>query len=91
MCMVVGNVSLEDWPRLTSSLGYVGVLLPRWPPVSWMARLLMTSLTFMFDWVPDSVCRTYSGKCSSSAPAMTSSAARSIRPAFQAGAARPSR
>ena len=46
------------------------------PPSSWIARLLMTSLTFMFDWVPDPVCQTRSGKWSSSFPPMTSSAAR---------------
>src|ERR1700749_1405524 len=52
MCMAAGNVSFEDWPRFTWSLGWTGVLLPSSPPVSWMARLLITSLTFMFDWVP---------------------------------------
>ena len=36
--------------------------LPSSPPTSWMARLEMTSLTFMLDWVPDPVCQTYSGK-----------------------------
>jgi hypothetical protein len=32
MCMAVGKVSLEDWPRLTSSLGWTGFLLPSTPP-----------------------------------------------------------
>ena len=67
-----------------------GVLLPSLPPTSWMARLLMTSLTFMFDWVPDPVCHTYSGKFSSSWPAITSSATRSMSCAIQPGS-RPSR
>ena len=58
MCMAVGNVSLEDWPMLTWSLGCTGVLLPSSPPSSWIARLEMTSLTFMFDWVPEPVCHT---------------------------------
>ena len=62
MCMAVGNVSFDDWPMLTSSLGWTGVLLPSTPPASWIARLLITSLTCMFDWVPDPVCQTYSGK-----------------------------
>ena len=26
MCIAVGKVSLEDWPMLTSSLGWIGVL-----------------------------------------------------------------
>ena len=58
MCMAVGNVSFDDWPMLTSSLGWTGTLLAKVPPVSWMARLEMTSLTFMLDWVPDPVCHT---------------------------------
>ena len=74
----------------TSSFGWTGALLPSCPPASWMARLLITSLTFMLDWVPDPVCQTYSGKFSSSLPVITSSATRAIRSAFQAGS-RPSR
>jgi hypothetical protein len=58
MCIVVGKVSLEDCPMLTWSLGWTGILLPSWPPASWIARLLITSLTFMLDWVPDPVCHT---------------------------------
>ena len=46
---------------LTWSLGCTGVCVPSVPPASWMARLAMTSLTFMFDWVPDPVCQTNSG------------------------------
>ena len=40
-----------------------------------MARLEITSLAFMFDWVPEPVCQTTSGKWSSSFPSMTSCAA----------------
>jgi hypothetical protein len=65
-------------------------LAASFPLASWMARLLITSLRFMFDWVPDPVCHTYSGKSSSSAPAITSSLTRSMRLAFQAGS-RPAR
>ena len=75
-CMAVGKVSFEDCPRLTWSLGWTGLLLPRSPPASSMARLAMTSLAFMFVCVPDPVCQMKSGKCSSSIPLATSSAAR---------------
>src|SRR3990172_5204387 len=40
-----------------------------------MARLEITSLAFMLDWVPEPVCQTTSGKCSSSLPSITSWAA----------------
>ncbi|GDY50302.1 hypothetical protein SVIO_009250 [Streptomyces violaceusniger] len=88
--MAVGKVSFEDCPMLTWSLGWMGDLLPNSPPTSWIARLLITSLVFMLDCVPDPVCHTYNGKWSSSLPAMTSSATRRIRSAFQAGS-RPAR
>ena len=52
MCSAVGNVSLLDWLRLTSSFGWIGFLPPRAPVAISLARLAMTSLTFMFDWVP---------------------------------------
>ena len=58
MCIAVGKVSFDDCPMFTSSLGCTGDLLPSSPPSSWMARLPSTSLTFMFDWVPDPVCQT---------------------------------
>ena len=77
--MAVGKVSLEDCERLTSSLGWMGVLLPSTPPASSMARLETTSLTFMFDCVPEPVCQTTSGKWSSSSPAMIWSQAATIR------------
>jgi hypothetical protein len=66
------------------------VLAASCPPVSWIARLLITSLTFMFDWVPEPVCHTYSGKWSSSLPAITSSQTRAMRSAFHRGS-RPAR
>ena len=37
--------------------------------------IVMTSFAFMFDCVPDPVCQTTSGKCSSSLPSITSFAA----------------
>ena len=41
---------------LTWSLGWIGFFASkRSPPVSSMARLLMTSLAFMFDDVPEPV------------------------------------
>ncbi len=57
-CIAVGNVSFEDWDMFTWSLGCTGSLLPISPPASSMARFEMTSLAFMFDWVPDPVCQT---------------------------------
>ena len=54
--MAVGNMSLVDCPMLTWSLGWIGFLSSkRSPPVISMARLLMTSLAFMFDEVPEPV------------------------------------
>ena len=47
-----------------------------------MARLAMTSLAFIFVWVPLPVCHTTSGKCSSSRPSITSSAAWTIASAL---------
>ncbi len=46
-----------------------------------MARLEITSLAFMLLWVPLPVCHTCRGNSSSRSPAMTSSAARTIRSA----------
>ena len=74
--MTVGNTSFDDCERLTSSFGWTGFLEPIAPPGSSIARLEMTSLAFMFDCVPLPVCQTTSGKCASSLPSMTSSAAR---------------
>ncbi len=85
MCMAVGKVSLEDWLRLTSSLGCTGCWEPSRPPRSSMARLAITSLAFMLVWVPLPVCQTESGKCSSSRPSITSSAASTIARALSSG------
>jgi hypothetical protein len=85
MCIPAGNASLDDCDLFTSSFGWIGFLLPITPPASSIARLEMTSFTFMFDWVPLPVIQTWSGKLSSSFPAITSSAARAIRSAFSPG------
>ena len=77
-CSAVGNVSLDDWLRLTSSLGWIGFLPPRVPVAASLARPAITSFTFMFDCVPEPVCQTRSGNSLSSAPAATSSAAATI-------------
>ena len=42
----------------------------------------MTSFAFMFDWVPEPVCHTTSGKCPSNLPAATSPAAVSMTESF---------
>src|SRR6476619_1258782 len=63
---------------LTWSLGCTGFLEPITPPSNWIARFEITSLAFMFDWVPEPVCQTASGKCSSSLPSITSCAAATI-------------
>jgi hypothetical protein len=91
MCIAVGKVSFEDCALLTSSFGWIGFLLPISPPASSIARFEMTSLAFMFVWVPLPVCHTTSGKWSSSRPSITSSAARTIRSAFSAGRSPSSR
>ena len=83
--MAVGKVSLEDWPRLTWSLGWTGVLEPRTPPASSMARLEMTSLAFILDWVPEPVWKTTSGKWESRRPEMTSSPAAAMSSAMSRG------
>ncbi len=59
--MAVGNVSLDDWDMLTSSLGWTGTLEPITPPAISMARLEITSLAFMLVWVPLPVCHTLNG------------------------------
>ena len=61
MCSAVGNVSLLDWLRFTWSFGWIGCLPPRAPAATSFARPAMTSLTFMFVWVPEPVCQTRSG------------------------------
>ena len=61
MWSAVGKVSFDDWLQLTSSFGWIGFLPPRAPVASSLARPAITSLTFMFDWVPEPVCQTRSG------------------------------
>jgi hypothetical protein len=78
ICIAVGKVSFEDWPMLQWSLGCTGSFDPISPPSISMARLAITSLAFMFDWVPEPVCQTTSGKLSSSLPSITSCAASMI-------------
>ena len=78
MFIAVGNVSFDDCDMFTWSFGWIGVFEPSSPPQSSMARLEMTSLTFMFVCVPEPVCQTKSGKWSASLPAITSSAAATI-------------
>ena len=75
MCIAVGKVSLDDWPMLQWSLGWTGFLEPISPPRISIARFETTSFAFMFDWVPEPVCQTTSGKWSSSLPSSTSVAA----------------
>jgi hypothetical protein len=83
MCMAVGKVSLDDWLMLTWSFGWTGFLEPISPPSISMARFEITSLAFMFDWVPEPVCQTTSGKWSFSLPSMTSlAAAMMVSPSF---------
>ena len=83
--MAAGKVSFDDCDMLTSSLGWIGFFDPISPPASSMARLEMTSLTFMLVWVPLPVCQMRSGNWSLSLPAMTSSAACTMSLAFSAG------
>ena len=78
MCIAVGNVSFDDCDMLTWSLGWIGCFDPFSPPAISIARLEMTSLTFMFVWVPLPVCQTWSGKWSSRRPSRISSAACSM-------------
>lgn len=68
--------SLEDWDMLTWSLGWTGFFDPISPPIISIARLLITSLTFILVWVPDPVWKTTNGNSSiPSLPEITSSAA----------------
>ena len=69
-----GRRRCEDWPLLTSSLGWTSRSSPRSPPRISLARLASTSFMFMLVWVPLPVCQTTSGNSSSCRPASTSSA-----------------
>ncbi len=82
MCIAVGKVSFDDCDMFTSSLGWIGSLLPFLPPAASMARFAITSLTFMFVWVPLPVCHTERGNSPGRPPAMISSAAATIRSAL---------
>ena len=66
-------------------VGVHRVLDPKRPADQLDGPVAITSLTFMLDWVPDPVCHTYSGKLSSRAPAVTSSATWAMRSAFHFG------
>ncbi len=85
MWSAVGNVSFDDWLMLTWSFGWTGVLPPREPVASSFARPAITSLTFMFDCVPEPVCQTRSGNSAASVPSITSSAARTMRACLSSG------
>ena len=61
--IAVGMTSLEDWPMLTWSLGWTGLLAPSSPPRIWMARLEITSLAFMLVEVPEPVWKMSRTKC----------------------------
>jgi hypothetical protein len=87
MCIAVGKLSFDDWPLLTWSLGWTGLLPPRVPVRISLARPAITSLAFMFDWVPEPVCQMTSGNWSSCMPWATSPAACWI--ASAASASRP--
>jgi hypothetical protein len=56
--MAVGRVSLDDRGMSTSSLGWMGLFEPSAPQTIWIARLEITSFTFMLVWVPEHVCQT---------------------------------
>ena len=74
-CIAVGKLSFDDWLLLTWSLGWTGSLPPRLPVSISLARPAITSLAFMFDWVPDPVCQMTSGNWPSRSPRATSPAA----------------
>ena len=100
MCMAVGKVSLEDWERLTESLGWMGLSSATpcssasrlaWLTIGlarlaiWFSRRAMTSLRFMFVCVPEPVCQTLRGNSRSCAPERISSQAASMALASAAG------
>ncbi len=85
MWSAVGNVSFDDWLMFTWSFGWIGALPPRDPVASSLARPAITSLTFMFDWVPEPVCQTRSGNSPARVPSTTSPAARTTRSRLSGG------
>ena len=57
-CIAAGNVSFDDWPMLTWSLGWTAPSLPFAPtpkPSFTLATLAITSLAFMLVEVPEPV------------------------------------
>ena len=54
--MAVGKLSLELWVLFKWSFGCT-LLSPIVPPRIWIARLEITSFTFIFVWVPEPVAR----------------------------------
>ena len=84
-----GDDVVGDWPMLTWSFGWIGLLEPSSPPRSSIARLEITSLAFMLVEVPDPVWNTSRTKALSSLPSMTSSAA-STMASFSSSSIRPS-
>ena len=55
ICIAVGNVSLDDCPMFTWSLGCTGSRDPIFFPDARLARLEITSLTFILVLVPEPV------------------------------------
>src|SRR5262249_34482789 len=74
MCMALGIESFDDWLMLTWSFGCTGDFEPSLPPSFKFAAFAITSFTFMLVCVPEPVCHTVSGKCSSSLPSAISCA-----------------
>ena len=72
ICIAVGKTSLVDWDLFTWSFGCTGFFVPFFPPKISIALFAITSLTFIFVWVPDPVCQTFRGKLSSSFPEIIS-------------------
>ena len=81
----LGLSGMTQPAKIRAFLDVTGAWDPRVPPTSWMHRLEITSLTFMFDCVPEPVCQTNSGNSESSSPRTTSSQTRPISWPFQAG------
>ena len=85
--------SLEDWQRLTWSLGWTGLRVPRGWPSSSLARLAITSLAFMLVEVPEPVWKMSTTKSASKRPSATSCGGLDdgvdLRPAARAPSKRP--
>jgi len=65
MCIIVGKLSLDDWPRFTWSFGCTGRRVPSGWPSNSLARFAITSLAFMLVCVPEPVCQIGRGKSAS--------------------------